>query len=197
MQVARAGLAWNQLRATNSMNHEENESLLVALVQHGDAAAFEKLLRRLYRPLRSYIAAMVGESVAEDVLQEVSLRIYRQIRFLREPKAFRAWAYRIATRIAFVHVKREKQWRRVESDPDFQHAFPSVVLPLEESDSEFLSMVDRVSPASRAVLLLHYQQHLSLEEAAAILDIPVGTAKSRLAYGLATIRRSIKEQERQ
>ena len=179
------------------MNHEEDESLLVALVQHGDAAAFEQLLRRLYRPLRSYIAAMVGDSVAEDVLQEVSLRIYRHIRFLREPKAFRAWAYQIATRIAFVHLKREKQWRRVETDPDFQHAFPSAVLPLEESDSAFLSMVDRVSPASRAVLLLHFQQYLSLEEAAAILDIPVGTAKSRLSYGLATLRSFIKEQEKQ
>jgi RNA polymerase sigma-70 factor, ECF subfamily len=178
------------------MNPEESESLLVALVQHGDTAAFEKLLRRLYRPLRSYVAAMVGDSVADDVLQEVSLRIYRQIRFLREPKAFRAWAYQIATRIAFVHLKRDKQWRRVENDPEFQHAFPGVVLPLEEPDAGFLNLVDRVSPASRAVLLLHYQQHLSLEEAAAILDIPVGTAKSRLAYGLATIRRSVKEQEK-
>jgi RNA polymerase sigma-70 factor, ECF subfamily len=179
------------------MNDEENESLLVALVQHGDVAAFEKLLRRLYRPLRSYLAAMVGDSVAEDVLQEVSLRIYRHIRFLREPKAFRAWAYRIATRIALVHLEREKQWRKVKSDPDLQQAFPSVVMPLDESDSEFLSMVGRVSPASRAVLLLHFQQHLSLEEAAAILDIPVGTAKLRLAYGLNTLRRLIKEQEKQ
>ena len=178
------------------MNQDENESLLVALVQHGDTAAFETLLLRLYRPLRSYVAAMVGAAAADDVLQEVALRIHRHIRFLREPKAFRAWAYQIATRIAFVHLKREKQWRRVESDPDFQHAFPGVVLPLEESDAEFLSMVDRVSPGSRAVLLLHYQQHLSLEEAAAILDIPVGTAKSRLAYGLATIRKSIKEKDK-
>jgi RNA polymerase sigma-70 factor (ECF subfamily) len=70
------------------------------------------------------------------------------------------------------------------------------VLPLDESDSEFLSMVGRVSPSSRAVLLLHYQQHLSLEEAAAILDIPVGTAKSRLAYGLNTLRRLMKEQKK-
>jgi len=178
------------------MNHEDDEGLLVALVQHGDVAAFETLLRRLYRPLRGYIAAMVGDSVADDVLQDVSLRIYRHIRFLREPKAFRAWAYQIATRIAFVHLKREKQWKRVESDPDFQQAFPSVVMPLDESDSDFLSMVDRVSPSSRAVLLLRYQQHLSLEEAAVILDIPVGTAKSRLAYGLSTLRRLMKEQEK-
>ena len=69
-------------------------------------------------------------------------------------------------------------------------------MPLDESDAEFLSMVGHVSPASRAVLLLHFQQHLSLEEAAAILDIPVGTAKSRLAYGLNTLRRLIQEQEK-
>jgi DNA-directed RNA polymerase specialized sigma24 family protein len=42
--------------------------------------------------------------MADDVLQEISLRIYQQIRFLREPKAFRPWVYRIATRIAFVHL---------------------------------------------------------------------------------------------
>jgi DNA-directed RNA polymerase specialized sigma24 family protein len=49
-------------------------------------------------------------------------------------------------------------------------------------------LLDRVSPASRAVLLLHYVEDLSIEETAAILDISVGTAKSRLAYGLACLR---------
>jgi RNA polymerase sigma-70 factor (ECF subfamily) len=62
----------------------------------------------------------------------------------------------------------------------------------EEFDGNLLSLVDRVSPASRAVMLLHYQQHLSLDETAAILDIPLGTAKSRLAYGVATIRKLVK-----
>ena len=61
----------------------------------------------------------------------------------------------------------------------------------EGFDSDFLKLVDRVSSASRAVLLLHYQQQLSLEETAAILDIPVGTAKSRLSYGVATIRKFV------
>jgi RNA polymerase sigma-70 factor (ECF subfamily) len=46
------------------------------------------------------------------------------------------------------------------------------------------------------VLLLHYQQHLSIEETAAILDIPLGTAKSRLSYGVATIRNLLKEKEK-
>jgi RNA polymerase sigma-70 factor (ECF subfamily) len=42
-------------------------------------------------------------------------------------------------------------------------------------------------------LLLRYEQHLSLEETAAILDVPVGTVKSRLSYGLASIRNQLKE----
>ena len=59
-----------------------------------------------------------------------------------------------------------------------------------------LSLIEQVSPSSRAVLLLHYQQHLSLEETAAILDIPFGTAKSRLSYGVATVRKFLKEKGR-
>ena len=179
------------------MSKDEDEELLVVLVQHGDVGAFEKLLLRVHKPLRSYVSNMVGESMAEDILQEISLRIYQQIKFLREPKAFRAWAYRIATRIAMVHMKREKRLRKLETDSDVVDAISSTTSPKQdELESELLSMVDRVSPASRAVLLLLYQQHLSLEETAAILDIPLGTAKSRLSYGVATLRGFLKEKEK-
>jgi RNA polymerase sigma-70 factor (ECF subfamily) len=179
------------------MTDEENESLLVALVQRGDVPAFEKLLLRLHKPLRSYVTRMVGESMAEDVLQEVSLKIYRHVCYVREPKAFRAWVYRIATRIAFAYLKREKRKQTFEADPDVINAFPAFTFQeQQELDSDFLNLVDQVSPASRAVLLLHYQQHLSLEETAAILDIPIGTAKSRLSYGVATVRKFIKEKDK-
>ena len=45
-----------------------------------------------------------------------------------------------------------------------------------------------MSPKSRAVLLMHYREEISLEDITAILDIPLGTAKSRLAYGLSSLR---------
>jgi RNA polymerase sigma-70 factor (ECF subfamily) len=173
---------------------EEDDNLLIALVQSGDKAAFEKLLKRLYAPMRSYVTRMVGEAMAEDVLQEICLKIYRQIRHLREPKAFRAWVYRIATRAALVHLEREKRRRTLEIDSDAIIAVPA--MQQQEFESEFLNLVDHVSPASRAVLLLHYQQHLSLEETAIILDIPLGTAKSRLSYGLVVLRKFIKEKEK-
>ncbi len=74
-------------------------------------------------------------------------------------------AYRIATRMAIAHVKKGKQWKTVESHPQLLAAVPdpSAAHP-GEVDAAFLEITDRVSPASRAVLLLHYQQHLSLEE---------------------------------
>ena len=176
------------------MTEQEDDNLLVALVQRGYFRAFEELLTSLHKPLRSYVTRMVGESLAEDVLQEVSLKIYRQVSYLRETKAFRAWVYRVATRTAFIYLKREKRQQTFETDPEVVNAFPAFTF--QELDFGFLNLVDRVSPASRAVLLLHYQQHLSLEETAAILDIPLGTAKSRLSYGVATIRKFIKEKDR-
>jgi RNA polymerase sigma-70 factor (ECF subfamily) len=51
--------------------------------------------------------------------------------------------------------------------------------------------MDGISPASRAVLVLHFQEEMSLEAVAAILEIPLGTAKSRLAYGLNALRKQL------
>ncbi|MDQ2840228.1 MAG: ECF-type sigma factor [Acidobacteriota bacterium] len=74
------------------MSEDEDEILLVLLAQRGDAEAFEKLLRGLYAPLRKYITALVDSSTADDVLQETALKIYQNLRSLREPKVFRMWA---------------------------------------------------------------------------------------------------------
>ena len=179
------------------MTPQEDDVLLVLLVQSGDTAAFEKLLRRLHAPLRKYVRNLAGESSVDDILQDVSWQIFSQIHQLREPRVLRAWAFRIATRISFRYLKRQKQWRDLENDPEFIRSIP-VHTPLrpDELDGDFLSLIEHVSPSSRAVLLLHYQQHLSLEETAAILDTPFGTAKSRLAYGVATVRKFLKEKGR-
>jgi RNA polymerase sigma-70 factor (ECF subfamily) len=107
---------------------------------------------------------------------------------------FRAWAFRIATRIALTYLKRDKRWRQLENDPDLIRAISTGrSSEHEQFDRDCLECIDRASPASRAALLLHYEQHLSLEETAAILDVPVGTVKSRLSYGLASIRNQLKE----
>ena len=177
------------------MSDEEPEMVLVMLAQRGDLRAFEKLLRRLHSPLRKYITRLVGVSAADDILQDAALRIFQHLNLLREARVFKAWSFRIATRIAFVHLKREKRWRETEREYEETRSIQGNSTPPVDLDEDFLGLLDCVSPSSRAVLLLHYQQHLSLEETAAILDIPLGTVKSRLSYGVSTIRNSIKERK--
>ena len=163
------------------------QTLLVLLAQAGDRAALEQLLRNSHAPLRRYITRLAGADLADDILQETSIQIFRKLRFLREPAVFHAWTLRIASRIAIDHLKRVHRWQPLDDAPlETVAPGPDLGAP---PDAAFLSLLDRVSRASRAVLLLHYQHDLSLEETAAILDIPVGTAKSRLHYGVATLRK--------
>jgi RNA polymerase sigma-70 factor (ECF subfamily) len=158
------------------------------MAQTGDRTALEQLLRDVYAPLRRYITRLAGGDLADDILQETSIQIFRKLPFLREPAVFRPWTFRIASRIAFSHLKRARRWQPLDDAPveNLTTLHPGLGEPPDEA---FLSLLDRVSPASRAVLLLHYQHDLSLEESAAILEIPIGTAKSRLHYGVTTLRK--------
>jgi RNA polymerase sigma-70 factor (ECF subfamily) len=166
-----------------------DQTVLVLLAQAGDRAALEQLLRDTYAPLRGYIVRLAGASLVDDILQETSIQIFRKLRFLSEPAVFRPWTLRIASRIAFSHLKRARRWQPLETAPPEPLTFsPNLGEP---PDAAFFALLDLVSPASRAVLLLHYQHELSLEETAAILEIPIGTAKSRLHYGVATLRKHL------
>jgi RNA polymerase sigma-70 factor, ECF subfamily len=167
-----------------------DQTLLVLLAQTGDRAALEQLLHDTHAPLRRYITRLVGAALADDILQETSLQIFRKLQFLREPAVFRPWTFRIASRIAFSHLKRAHRWLPLDDAPAEHLTILNPGLG-EPPDEAFMALLDHVSPASRAVLLLHYQHDLSLEESAAILEIPIGTAKSRLHYGVTTLRKHL------
>jgi len=128
--------------------------------------------------------------LADDILQETAIQIFRKLPFLREPAVFRPWTFRIASRIAFSQLKRARCWEPLDAAPIERLTSPNHNLG-ELPDEAFLTLLDNVSPASRAVLLLYYQHDLSLEETSAILEIPIGTAKSRLHYGVSTLRKHL------
>jgi RNA polymerase sigma-70 factor (ECF subfamily) len=165
---------------------------LVLRAQAGDRAALESLLRAAQALLHPYVAAMIRDPVLrDDVLQEVLVIVYRKLRDLREPRAFTGWARRIASREIFRALKRHRrEERRYEELPDdIPLETEGPVPPSAALMQRLPSLLERVSPASRAVLALHYLEDVTLDEVAAILDLPIGTVKSRLAYGLATLRR--------
>jgi RNA polymerase sigma-70 factor (ECF subfamily) len=176
----------------------KQETWWVLRAQAGDRDALDRLLESIQETLFGYISKLVGErALAEDILQEVFITIYRKLRWLREPELFRPWAYRIASRESFKRLKREQRWSAQVRDEAVLEAIPA--LEAEEKFEPELAqhlpqLIARLSPASRAVLLLHYFEELSLSEIADVLGIAQGTVKSRLAYGLQSLRRAIREQ---
>ena len=177
----------------------EREAFLVLRAQSGDRAALDELLASAQEPLYRYLLSLVRERhLAEDALQETFVRVYRKLGWLREPGLFRPWAYRIATREAFRQLKRERRWAEQVRDEEALQALPAP--PAREEFAPVLSArlhesVAGLSPASRAVVVLYYLHEMSLEETAAVLGVPLGTVKSRLAYGLGALRRRLKEPE--
>lgn len=181
------------------MINPRQEIFWVLRAQTGDREAFDELLKSVQTRLFRYIFRLVGErGAAEDVLQEVFLIIYRKIHWLENPKLFRAWTYRIASREAFRRLKSEKRWTEQVRDEEILET-----ISIEKSEEiyepglieKLPALISEVSPASRAVLILHYLDEMSLSETAEILDISPGTVKSRLAYGLASLREKIKKEQ--
>ena len=156
--------------------------------QCSDREALERLLETVQPALHRYIRGITGATLADDVLQETFIVIARKLRHLEDPDVFRPWTFRITSRLAFRHLRKERRWQGDDSQLDELPA-PDV-RPPEDLLRKLLD-TDVLSPASRAVLVLHFDEELSLPDVAAILEVPLGTVKSRLAYGLAAIRKHL------
>jgi RNA polymerase sigma-70 factor (ECF subfamily) len=114
-----------------------------------------------------------------------------KLKSLHAPELLRPWVYRIASRQCFRHLKKEKRCPEQSSDESVVNELPAQEDYASTELLEELLSLDGLSPASRAVLVLHFQEELPLAEVAAILELPIGTVKSRLAYGLSAIRKHL------
>jgi RNA polymerase sigma-70 factor (ECF subfamily) len=133
----------------------------------------------------------MGATDADDVLQNTLIIIARKLNWLEEPRLLHAWAFRIASRAAFDLLRKQRRLPVHDSDEAVLEAIAAPAAPPSDQALRELLQGDGISPASRAVLALHFQEEMSLAEVAAILDVPLGTVKSRLAYGLKALRQQL------
>jgi RNA polymerase sigma-70 factor, ECF subfamily len=164
--------------------------------QAGDREALEALLRRVQQPLWRYAASLVGVQDADDVTQDTLVTVCRKIGWLEDAGRFRAWTFRIASRLAFRRLKQRKRWGELTAGEELAEGLAAVP-PGDAVDPDRLAALlladESLSPKSRAVLLLHFREGMPLATVAAVLEIPLGTVKSRLAFGLQTLRRRMAE----
>ena len=166
---------------------------MVLRAQCNDREALELLLRSVQPSLHRYLSGLVGTRHADDVLQDVFVLVCRKLVWLQTPQLFRPWAFRIASRAAFRHLRKERRRLEQSGDDSMLEAMPAPPDRPSEQLLEQLLNSNALSPASRAVLVLHFQEEMALPEVAAILEIPLGTVKSRLAFGLTALRKHLAE----
>ena len=174
--------------------NDADVALTVARAQTGHAASLDRLLRQLQEPLWRHVHALVSDAdLADDILQDVLWIVARRLAQLTDPRWFRAWAYRIATREALRRARAERRWRDALRDDALAGLEAVRDDPPFDADQIRLVVgkIDALSPASALVMRMHYVDGLSFPEIAESLEIPIGTVKSRIAYGLTVLRRKL------
>jgi RNA polymerase sigma-70 factor (ECF subfamily) len=159
----------------------------VRRIQHGEVDAFEVLVRRHEKTIFNLVYRMLGDyDDAIEVSQEVFLSAYRAIGQFRGDANFSTWLYRIA--LNHVTTRRRSNNSRqhrtapiedIELIRDSQPG-PAETLEKKEMQERVQLALNKLSPEDAAVILLRDLQDVPYDEVARLLEIPVGTVKSRL-----------------
>lgn len=176
----------------------ERDQLPVAQARAGDPAAWDALFRRYQLPLYVYVFELVHDEQASlDIVQETFINAARHIGGLREGDKFGGWLFGIA------HQKCIQRWRRQTREenalqeagaaaPEFDPS-PEELLIRQEDEEAFMRLLNRLPPAQRSVLLLHFIEDFSIEQIAEITGAAPGTVKSRLHYARKALRELLED----
>jgi RNA polymerase sigma-70 factor (ECF subfamily) len=187
--------------AQSSSQEATDESLLLRYRDKGDIEAFETLVHRYERPLYNYLVRLLhNTSEAEEIFQTTFLRVHEKCQLFTKGRLVRPWIYSIATHSAIDRLRKEAPHQKVSLDQDQteEEAHSAKLLDLVPSqipqplaqleareDAEWIrSAVDSLPEYLRVTVLLAYFQGLKFREVAEILQVPLGTVKSRLHRAL-------------
>jgi len=173
---------------------------LMLRVREGDAASFEALLHRYRRPMVSYFCRMVhDQGLAEDLAQEVFLRVYKSRERYQPEARFTTWLYRIATNLALNALRDRKQevTDAASADRGGQPILercldpqPTVEQRLMQGDRARLirQAIEALPDNQRAAVILHKYQEVDYRQIAGILRVSESAVKSLLFRAYETLR---------
>jgi RNA polymerase sigma-70 factor, ECF subfamily len=173
------------------LNSPSEELLSRALA--GETAAFGELVRSYQRSVYSLALRMLSDrQKAEDLAQEVFLRLYRNLASVGSVAHLSFWLRKVTLNGAIDRLRRETRYTAVPLDEaDGLASDASDADPLLER--RLAALLGQLAAAPRAVLLLRYQEDLDPAQIARTLNMSINTVKSHLKRSLATLRESIGE----
>ena len=185
------------LRATMSWSERTDEELVLVYRDHGTRGAFDELVRRYERELYSYLRRFLGNAAAaEDAFQATFLQVHLKCDKFEPDRKVRPWLYTIATNQAIDLQRRGKRHRLVSLDRrdasadddagtlanllESREPAPTAGLESDERERWVHGAVADLPEQLRTVVNLIYYQGLKYRDVAEMLNVPVGTVKSRM-----------------
>jgi RNA polymerase sigma-70 factor (ECF subfamily) len=162
---------------------------LVERARQGDREAFAVLVHQVSDTLYAVAHRILRDTgLAEDALQNALVLAWRRLPRLRDPEKFEAWIHRILVHACYDESQRARPWTAsVRVLPMNGPSTPDASDDVANRD-ELERAFRRLTLEQRAVFVLHHYLGLPLVEVAALLEIPAGTARSRLHYAIAGLR---------
>jgi RNA polymerase sigma factor (sigma-70 family) len=165
---------------------------LVERARQGDTEAFNALARSVGDGCMAIAVRILRDAdLAEDAVQSALITAWKELRALRDPDRFEPWLHRILTHACYAEARRRSRWSTGVQLMPIEGAYgPDEYLTVHDRD-QLERAFRRLTVEQRVVLVFHHYLGLTVSEVAQRIDIPLGTAKSRLFHATAALRASV------
>ncbi len=183
---------------------DEDDDALIKSYEDGDEGALARLIERHMPAVHAFAARMTGSSdEAADIAQETFFRAWKNLARFKKGMKFKTWVFAIARNLSVDRLRRKKPvlFGAFEEDREgdsFEHSIADADIETAEAAFDRALAADGLSralatltPAYREVLILHYQEGLTLAEIAKSLRVPLNTVKSRNRRALIALKEAL------
>ena len=175
------------IQMNKSMANQDDQQLIRQSLD-GQSEAFGHLIRRYQdRLYNGMVHILRSESEAEDVVQDAFVLAFTKLDSFKGNSAFFTWLYRIGYNVAITRIRRRRSTVSIEGNDetrrlDFPDKGPSPADRLQQHEQavQLMRAMDRLSEEHRSILVLREMEGLDYDAIAEILDLPIGTVRSRL-----------------
>ena len=183
-----------------------NETELVERLKQGDETAFKTIVEQWQDMVYNTILGIVqNETEAEDLAQDVFIKVFEKISTFKGDSKFSTWLYRIATTTALDHLRSKKRKKRFgflqsltgiggdekEQIPDFHH--PGVKLDNKERAAVLFKAIDALPENQKSAYMLHKLEGLSYRDVSEVLNTTVSAVESLMSRANQNLRKQLEE----
>jgi len=169
-----------------------DEQTLIRAAQHGDSHALAKLMHTNYSFLLKYLLKIaLHQQLAEDLAQETMLRAIERIKLYNGQSKFSSWLITIGTRLFYDEMRKRKRENNLLDAEQTMRKLRWQAVQQGVAWSEALEALGNLTEEARVPIVLKHYYGYAYEEIASMLDIPLGTVKSRIFNGIKQMRKEL------